>query len=106
VPVIVGHMMLKSSSMARFISSNLPGVTVPEELIGELEGLPRDRLAEKSRQISVALLQKMKPLCQGAHFIPVGWERYVPSIVHEILGERPARFSRETGKGLKASLRE
>jgi methylenetetrahydrofolate reductase (NADPH) len=106
VPVIVGHMMLKSSSMARFISSNLPGVTVPEELIRELEGLPRDRLAEKSLQISVDLLRKMKPLCQGIHFIPVGWERYVPSIVQEIRSEAPARFFRETGKAEKAGLRE
>ncbi|HUT84913.1 MAG TPA: methylenetetrahydrofolate reductase, partial [Thermodesulfobacteriota bacterium] len=84
VPVIVGHMMLKSASMARFINSNLPGVTVPEKLIRELEGLPRDQLVEKSLQISVDLLKKMKPLCQGIHFIPAGWERYLPGIVQEI----------------------
>lgn len=88
VPLIIGHMMLKSASMARFISSNLPGVTVPEKLIRELEGLPRDQLVGKSRQISVALLKKMKPLCQGVHFIPAGWERYVPGVVQEIVGER------------------
>ena len=72
VPVIVGHMMLKSASMARFINSNLPGVSVPEKLIRKLEGLPRNQLVEKSLQISVALLKKMKPLCQGVHFIPAG----------------------------------
>lgn len=88
VPVIVGHMMLKSASMARFINSNLPGVTVPEKLIRELEGLPRNQLVEKSLQISVALLKRMKPLCQGVHFIPAGWEIYVPGIVQEIVGER------------------
>jgi methylenetetrahydrofolate reductase (NADPH) len=88
VPVIVGHMMLKSASMARFINSNLPGVSVPEKLIRELEGLPRNQLVEKSLQISTALLQKMKPLCQGVHFIPAGWETYVPGIVQEIAGER------------------
>ena len=88
VPVIVGHMMLKSASMAKFINSNLPGVTVPEKLIRELEGLPRNQLVEKSLQISVALLKKMKPLCQGVHFIPAGWETYVPGIVQEIVGER------------------
>jgi 5,10-methylenetetrahydrofolate reductase len=88
VPVIVGHMMLKSASMARFINSNLPGVSVPEKLIRELEGLPRNQLVEKSLQISVALLKKMKPLCQGVHFIPAGWEIYVRGIVQEIVGER------------------
>jgi methylenetetrahydrofolate reductase (NADPH) len=88
VPVIIGHMMLKSASMARFMNSNLPGVAVPEKLIRELEGLPRNQLLEKSQQISVALLKKMKPLCQGVHFIPAGWEIYVPGIVQEIIGER------------------
>jgi methylenetetrahydrofolate reductase (NADPH) len=88
VPVTVGHMMLKSASMARFINGNLPGVTVPEKLIRELEGLPRNQLVEKSLQISVALLKKMKPLCQGVHFIPAGWEIYVPGIVEEVVGER------------------
>ena len=45
VPVIVGHMMLTSASMARFISSKLSGVNVPEKLIRELERLPRNQLA-------------------------------------------------------------
>ena len=90
VPVIVGHMMLKSASMARFINSNLPGITVPENLIRELEGLPRSQLVEKSLQISVTLLKKMKPLCQGIHFIPAGWETCVPGIVQEL---RPPKSS-------------
>ncbi|MDO9209283.1 MAG: hypothetical protein Q7V48_00820, partial [Deltaproteobacteria bacterium] len=63
-------------------------VAVPEKLIRELEGLPRNQLVEKSLQISVALLKRMKPLCQGVHFIPAGWEIYVPGIVQEIVGER------------------
>ena len=88
VPVIVGHMMLKPASMARFINSNLPGITVPENLIKGLEGLPRDQLLRKSLQISVELLRKMKPLCQGVHFIPAGWERYIPGIIQQIVGER------------------
>lgn len=88
VPVILGHMMLKSASMARFINSNLPGVTVPERLIRELEGLSRDQLVRKSLQISIELLRKMKPLCQGVHLIPAGWERYISGIIPQIVGER------------------
>jgi len=88
VPVIVGHMMLKSASMAGFINSNLPGVFVPEKLIRELEGLPRDQVLKKSLQISMDLLRKMKPLCQGVHFIPAGWERYIPEMIAQIAGER------------------
>jgi 5,10-methylenetetrahydrofolate reductase len=88
VPIIVGHMMLKSASMARFMNSNMPGVTVPERLIRELEGIPRDKIAEKSLQLSVSLLKTLKPLCQGFHFIPAGWERYIGAVVQEAVGKR------------------
>ncbi len=91
VPVIVGHMMLKSASMARFINSNLPGITVPEKLIRELEGLPREKVVGKSIQVSTTLLKNLKPLCQGIHFIPAGWERYMADLVSEVVGERAAR---------------
>jgi len=86
VPVLVGHMMLKSVSMASFVNSNFPGVTVPEKLIQELAGLPKDKLIETSLQISIDLLKKMKPMCQGIHFMPAGWERYVPRIVEAVVG--------------------
>jgi 5,10-methylenetetrahydrofolate reductase len=88
VPVLVGHVMLKSASMARFMNSNFPGVMVPEKMIKELEGLRRDQVVETSLQISVELLKKMKPMCQGIHFMPTGWETYVPRIVEEVVGER------------------
>ena len=86
VPVIVGHLMLKSVSMASFINSNMPGVTVPRKLIEELEGLPREQLIETSLQISIDLFKKMKPMCQGIHLVPAGWERYVPRVVKAIAG--------------------
>ena len=85
VPVLVGHVMLKSVSMASFMNSNVPGVTVPEKLIKELEGLPRQQLIETSLQISIELLKKMKPMCQGIHFMPAGWERHVPRIVEAVV---------------------
>lgn len=91
VPVMVGHVMLKSVSMASFMNSNLPGVTVPQKLIKELEGLPKEQLIETSLQISTELLKKMKPMCQGIHFMPEGWERYVPRIIEAVVGERVTR---------------
>jgi 5,10-methylenetetrahydrofolate reductase len=89
VPVLVGHIMLKSSSAARFMNSNLPGVNVPDKLIIELEGLPRNQVMERSLQISIELLRKLKSMCQGVHLImPAGWERYVSNIVDEVTSER------------------
>lgn len=89
VPVIVGHVVLKSASMARFMNSNFPGVTVPEKLIEKLEGLRREQVVEASLQISADLIKKMKPNCQGVSFIPAGWEMHVPRIVEAIGGRLP-----------------
>ncbi len=86
VPVMVGHIILKSVSMASFMKSNLPGVTVPKKLMEELEGLSKEEAVETSLQISIELLKKMKPMCQGIHFMPAGWERYVPRIIETVIG--------------------
>ena len=84
VPVIAGHMMLKSASMASFMNSNIPGISIPEEMIMDLEGLPRAQVIEKSLRLSIDLLRELKPMCQGIYFMPEGWERYVPMIIDEL----------------------
>jgi 5,10-methylenetetrahydrofolate reductase len=85
VPVIVGHMMLKSVSMASFINCNLRGVSVPERLVRRLEGLRREELVEASLRLSIDILREIKPMCQGVHFMPAGWERYVARVVEEAM---------------------
>ena len=84
MPVFAGHVILKSASMASFMNSNFPGIRVPDAMIRELEGLPRDRVVETTLQMSAELIKKIKPMCQGIHFMPEGWERYLSRIVEQI----------------------
>ena len=84
VPVFAGHVILKSASMASFMNSNFPGVKIPDTMIRELEGLPRDRVIETTLQMSAELIKKIKPMCQGIHFMPEGWERYLSRIVEQV----------------------
>ncbi len=79
VPVLAGVLPLKSASMARFINKNLPGVFVPEPLIEEIGSAP-DRVKASLNQCS-RLVQELRGICQGIHFIPAGWERKVPMIL-------------------------
>ena len=81
LPVMVGHVMLKSASSASFLNSNAPGISVPEEIIKKLEGLSREELFKASQQITAEFIKKARPLCQGVHLIPMGWERFIPHIV-------------------------
>ncbi len=78
VPILVSVLPLKSASMARFINKNMPGILVPEALIEEM-GNATDRL-KVAIGICARIVQELKGLCQGIHFIPAGWERKLPAI--------------------------
>jgi 5,10-methylenetetrahydrofolate reductase len=84
LPVIVGHVMLKSASMASFLNSNVPDIRVPDSVIRQLEGRSREDLIKASQQITIEFLKKIKSMCQGVHLIPMGWERYVPNVIEAL----------------------
>jgi len=79
VPVMVGIVLLKSAGMARFMNKNVAGVYVPDNLIEEMEGT--DNKVKKSIEIAARLIKEMKPLCQGVHIMPIGWEKRVPAVL-------------------------
>ncbi len=78
-PVMAGHVVLKSAAMARNLNDNLPGVTVPDGIISELE-LAEDR-EERSVATSARIIRELRPMCNGVHVMAIGWERLVPGIL-------------------------
>ncbi len=80
VPVLVGIMLLKSASMARFINRNIAGIYVPEELLDEME--KAEDKVEKSIEIAARLINEMKDMCQGIHIMAMGWESRVTAILN------------------------
>ncbi len=80
VPVMAGIVMLRSPGMARFMNKNVAGVYVPDNLIQEMEQA-KDR-SQKSIEIAARLIKEMKPLCQGAHIMAIGWEKKVPDVLN------------------------
>ena len=82
IPVLLGLVLLKSPGMAKFMNENVAGVFVPDEIIKEMDVDKKDR-KKKSVEIAVRLIKRMKSMCQGVHFMPLGWE----SLVLEIMGD-------------------
>jgi 5,10-methylenetetrahydrofolate reductase len=84
VPVMVGIVVLKTVGMARYMNENVAGVFVPDNLIEELK---KDKEKTKSGQTGVEiagrLIKEMKPLCQGVHLMPLGWDDKVPAILSQ-----------------------
>jgi len=79
VPVLAGIVLLKSAGMARFMNKNVAGVSVPDNLIKEMEET-KDKVA-KSVEIASRLIKELKPMCQGIHIMPIGWDKVVPRVL-------------------------
>ena len=81
VPVLAGIVLLKSAQMARYMNENVAGIDVPESLIKEFEETPKQDRKKKSVEVAVRIIEKIKPMCQGVHIMPLGWDDLVPEVI-------------------------
>ena len=79
VPIFAGIVLLKSAGMARYMNKNVAGVFVPDNLIKEMEET-KDKVAT-SIEIAARLIKELKPMCQGMHIMPIGWDKKVPLVL-------------------------
>jgi len=79
VPIMAGIVLLKSAGMARYMNEHVSGISVPEELITEIDA-SKDKVAT-SIEIASRLIKQLKPLCQGIHIMSIGWEKIVPQVL-------------------------
>ena len=81
VPVLAGMIVLKSARMARFLDANLPGVSVPDSIIEEMDSA--DVPAETSVEITSRLIRDVRDMCDGTHIMAIGWESRIPEILEK-----------------------
>jgi len=77
--ILGGIVLLKSAGMAKYMNKNVAGVSVPDNLIKEMEGT-KDKVAT-SVEIASRLIKELKPMCQGIHIMPIGWDKKVPLVL-------------------------
>ncbi|MBI5145422.1 MAG: methylenetetrahydrofolate reductase [Candidatus Omnitrophica bacterium] len=77
--ILAGIVLLKSAGMARYMNKNVAGVFVPDNLIKEMEET-KDK-AIKSIEIAAGLIKELKPMCQGIHIMPIGWDKKVSLVL-------------------------
>jgi len=77
--ILAGIVLLKSAGMARYMNKNVAGVFVPDNLIKEMEET-KDKSA-KSIEIAARLIKELKPMCEGMHIMPIGWDKKVPLVL-------------------------
>ena len=79
VPILAGVIPLRSAGMARFMTKNVAGISVPEDLIKKMAEA-EDR-TQTGIQIAADLIKEFKDMCQGVHIMAIGWEKMVPEIL-------------------------
>jgi methylenetetrahydrofolate reductase (NADPH) len=81
--VLAGIVLLSSARMAKYMTENVPGIFVPQNLIDELSAVPKEEMLKKGVEIAgrtIALLKK-ESLCDGVHIMAIGREEVVPDIL-------------------------
>jgi 5,10-methylenetetrahydrofolate reductase len=80
LPILPGIAPLKSVGMAKFMASNVPGVTIPDEMIDVLKNA-KD-VKDATIEITASLLRDIKEMgFSGVHIMPVGMDAYVGDII-------------------------
>jgi methylenetetrahydrofolate reductase (NADH) len=85
VPIQLGVVLIKSEKMAQFMNRNVAGITVPESWVRRLHEGPKGGAKELCVEMTSEFLREAAPMCQGVHFMPLGWSDVVPRIVQASL---------------------
>ncbi len=83
VKILAGIVLLSSARMAKYMTENVPGIFVPQNLIDELASAPKGEALNKGIEIAgrmIAALKKDK-ICDGVHIMAIGREEVVPEIL-------------------------
>ncbi len=79
VKVMAGLVPPRSARAARFMNDNVPGISVPAEMIDRLE--KAEKPLSEGIQITVELIEQLKGICNGVHIMAIGMEQHLPSII-------------------------
>jgi 5,10-methylenetetrahydrofolate reductase len=77
--VLAGIVVLRSARMARFMNANIPGISVPDSVIRELDGASDPESA--GVDIAARFIEQAREICHGVHIMAIGAERLVPRVL-------------------------
>jgi len=83
IHILAGVIPIRSAGMARYMRDNVPGVSVPDEIVTRMEDAKDTR--EEGLKICLEIIDQIKdiPGVHGIHIMAVAWEDIVPTIVEK-----------------------
>jgi len=84
VAILAGIIPLKSEKSGPWLNANLPGVSVPRELLEAMDAAAREGQARaRGIEIAARVIRDMKDVAQGVHIMAIGGEAEVPEILRQ-----------------------
>ncbi|MGA9263102.1 MAG: methylenetetrahydrofolate reductase [Desulfobacterales bacterium] len=82
VYILAGVTPMKSVGMAKYMKSKVPGMDVPDEIIGRLQGAGKGKVADEGIKIASEQIEEFKEMkgVRGVHLMAIEWEHKVPEI--------------------------
>jgi len=83
VKILAGIVLLVSARMAKYMTENVPGIFVPQDLIDEMASAPKGEALNKGIEIAGRMIATLKKesICDGVHIMAIGKEERVPDIL-------------------------
>ena len=83
VKILAGIVLLVSARMAKYMTENVPGIFVPQNLIDELASAPKGEAIDKGIEIAGRMIASLgkESICHGVHVMAIGREEVVPDIL-------------------------
>lgn len=81
VKVLAGILLLRNAKMAEFMNANIPGVSVPQEMIDELKAAGDTHTIDVGVEIAVRTIRAVRPHCDGVHLMAIKATDRLPQII-------------------------
>lgn len=81
VKVLAGILLLRNAKMAEFMNANIPGVSVPQEMIDELRNAGKTHALDVGVEIAVRTIKAVRPHCDGVHIMAIKAIDRLPEIL-------------------------
>jgi 5,10-methylenetetrahydrofolate reductase len=81
VKVIAGIILLRSAKMARFLNDNIPGLSVPQDMVDELDGVPEDKACDVGIDLAVRTINAIRDSCDGVHLMTITAIDRLPELI-------------------------
>jgi methylenetetrahydrofolate reductase (NADPH) len=95
VHILVGVGPLRSAKAAAWMSKNVPGVVIPDQIIARLKGVEPKKQQAEGKQICIEIIQQVREIdgvC-GVHVMAYRQEELVAEIIEEA-GLLPRRMQK------------